>query len=1362
MPYIKKNDFVKKIICLILLIISACISVQSQNITFNHLTTDDGLSQFSVNSLYIDEQGIVWIGTREGLNRYNGNDIKSFKLKKNDPYSLFSNTVLRITGNRNGKVFLLCTGGVAEFDLTTQRFKTLLEDNVDAIYYNEKLYIGKKNEVFVYNEDTDNFDLFYKLAGKDINLTCIHVDGQKNLWMGTDAHGVFCLAPDRKEPTHPIREGNITRIYEDSTHKLWIGSWQEGMYRIQTDGTIDNFQHESGNPNSLCSNFVRTFCEDNAGNIWIGTFHGLNCYETKTGTFHLYTTEIGKADGLTHSSIWSIVKDKQGTLWLGTYFGGVNYFNPEYEIYTRYKISTKEGKGLSSPIIGNMVEDKEGNLWICTEGGGVNVYNRQKKTFKWYQHDKGKNSLSHNNVKVAYYDAKNDIMWFGTHLGGLNKLDLKTNRFTHYRMKAGDPTTLPSDIIRDIKPHNDKLVIATQNGVCLFNPKDGKCIQLFKGSKAGKEIDMVASICFDKKETLWIAATGEGVYAYRFDTGELKHYAADAHNPNSISNNNVNNIMQDSKGNLWFSTSGSGLDRYREDTDDFENFDVAEDGLASDCIYAVCESSAHDGELLLITNQGFSQFDYPERKFHNYSTENGFPLTAVNENALYVTHDGEVFLGGVQGMISFWEKKLRFTNKAYNIILSRLLVNGKEVLPGDETGILKHSICHTPEISLEAKQSMFSVEFATSNFILANKDEILYRLEGFSNEWNHTYRKQTLITYTNLNPGKYTLVIKSRRDNVNEIRLVINILPHWYETWWAYLIYLTITLVLLFYLIQNYNARIKLRESLKYEQKHIEDIEALNQSKLRFFTNISHEFRTPLTLIVGQVETLLQMQTFTPSVYNKVLAIYKNSIQLRELITELLDFRKQEQGHMKIKVSKHNLVEFLYENYLLFLEYASSKQINFNFNKQKTDIEVWYDQKQMQKVVNNLLSNALKHTQAEDTISIHVYQEENQAIIEIKDTGAGIPAAEIDKIFNRFYQTEQLNSLNTQAGTGIGLALTKGIIELHHGSIRVESEVGKGSRFIITLLLGNEHFDKEQIATDDDKSSIQETQPVTPISPIMPEEKWEETQKQQMEDAKILIVEDNESIKQMLVDIFKTFYQISTASDGVEALEMIKKDMPSIVLSDVVMPRMSGTELCKQLKSDFNTCHIPVVLLTARTAIEHNIEGLKIGADDYITKPFNTALLVSRCNNLVNSRRLLQEKFSKQPQAFAQILATNPMDKEMLDRAMDIIEKHLDDSDFNVNIFAREMGMARTNLFTKLKAITGQTPNDFILSIRLKKGAVMLKNNPELNITEISDRIGFSSSRYFSKCFKEMYHVSPLAYRKGEGKKEEEEEETGE
>lgn len=1337
----------RKVILLFLLFLCATIvRTHGQNITFSHLTTDDGLSQFSVNSLYIDEQGIIWIGTREGLNRYNGNDVKTFKLNKNDPNSLFCNTILRVTGNQNGKIYLLCTDGVAELDITTQKFRTLLEGNVNAIYYKEKLYIGKKNEVYVFNDDTGNFDLFYHLAGKDVTLSALHIDEGHNLWMGTTAVGLFNLASD-KAITHPIKTGNISSIYQDSQKELWIGSWEEGVYNIKPDGTIKNLRHQPLDPNSLSSNFVRACCEDNAGNIWIGTFNGLNRYQKYTGKFRNYTAG-DKTEGLTHASVWCIVKDPQGTLWMGTYFGGVNYFNPEYEIYTHYKATNTEREGLSSPVIGRMAEDSSGNLWICTEGGGVNVYNRKENTFRWFRHEEGKNSISHNNVKAIYYDKSKEIMWIGTHLGGLNRLDMRTNRFTYYRMKADDPNSLPSDIIRDIVPYKEKLIIGTQEGICLFDPATGKSQQLFKDTKEGRSIKMVANLFIDQNGTLWIAATGEGIFAYHFATNKLTNYRHDPKNPHSLGNNNVNNITQDSEGNLWFSTSGSGLDLYRKTTNDFENFDMQKHGLSSDCIYEVRESPTQKGYLLLITNQGFSQFDYPNKTFYNFNAENGFPLTAINENAMYVTHNGEVFLGGIQGMISFNERNLHFIPKPYNIILSRLFVNGKEVAPGDETGILSHSLCHTPEISLRADQSMFSIEYATSNFIPANREEILYRLEGFSDDWNSTHRQQ-VITYTNLNPGTYTLVIKALRDGAEEIRMQIHILPPWFETWWAYLIYSVVTITLLWLLIKNYKSRIKLRESLRYEKKHIRDIEALNQSKLRFFTNISHEFRTPLTLIVGQVETLLQVQTFTPSIYGKVLGIYKSSIQLRELITELLDFRKQEQGHMKIKVRQHNLVNFLYENYLLFLEYASSKQISFNFEKEEDTIEVWYDQKQMQKVINNLLSNALKHTKEEDTISIHVSRKGDHAVIEIKDTGTGIAAAEIDKIFDRFYQTERLDSLATGAGTGIGLALTKGVIELHHGTIRVESEPEKGSSFIITLKLGNKHFAPGQIVQEAEVIQLPEQTP--PQIEELPEIEWQtnDTSKR-IPDAKMLIVEDNESIKEMLVNIFQTFYQVITASDGEEALELVRKEMPSIVLSDVVMPRMSGTELCKQIKTNFDTCHIPVVLLTARTAIEHNIEGLRIGADDYITKPFNINILISRCNNLVNSRLLLQEKFSKQPQAAAQMLATNPMDKEMLDRAMNIIEQHLDDTEFNINIFAREMGMARTNLFTKLKAITGQTPNDFVLAVRLKKGAIMLRNNPELNISEISDKIGFSSSRYFSKCFKEIYRVSPLAYRKGE------------
>ena len=694
----------QKLIIRLLFILAgmAFANVYGQNITFNHLTTDNGLSQFSVNSLYIDESGILWIGTREGLNRYNGEDIKTYKLQKNDPNSLFCNTVLRIVGNRNGSIYLLCTDGVAEFNLITQKFTTLLQGSINSIYYNNGLFIGKKNEVYRYNEETANFDLYYQLPNGSLDIFCMHID-KGYLWIGTTTNGVYRLNIDKKELEHPIRKGNIISFYRDSGGELWIGSWEEGLFHVKTNGKIENFKYDAKNPHSLSSNFVRACCEDNLGNIWIGTFNGLNRYNKSTGLFQNHTANDIQSDGLTHSSIWCIVKDNQGTLWLGTYFGGVNYFNPEYEIYTRYSYSSNEKQGLSNPVVGRTIEDKNGNLWIGTEGGGLNYFNRRTREFKWYRPQEGRNSISHNNVKALYYDADKEIIWIGTHLGGLNRLDIRSGHFTHYRMEDNNRQTLPSDIVRDIIPYKDLLIVATQNGVCLFDPDSGKCRQLFKDSKEGKSIKMVADILLDSEGTLWIAATGEGVFNYRFDTRKLTNYRHDSANPNSLSNNNVNNIMQDSQGHLWFSTSGSGLDLYHPANNDFENFDKEKNGLASDCVYETQESAA-SGKLLLITNQGFSIFDYQNMHIKNYSAENGFPLTAVNENSLCITRDGEIFLGGVQGMISFHEMELNFTPKPYNIILSRLIVNGQEIHAGDKTGILQHSLCHTREITLNADQ----------------------------------------------------------------------------------------------------------------------------------------------------------------------------------------------------------------------------------------------------------------------------------------------------------------------------------------------------------------------------------------------------------------------------------------------------------------------------------------------------------------------------------------------------------------------------------------------------------------------------------------------------------------------------------
>ena len=698
-----------------------------------------------------------------------------------------------------------------------------------------------------------------------------------------------------------------------------------------------------------------------------------------------------------------------------------------------------------------------------------------------------------------------------------------------------------------------------------------------------------------------------------------------------------------------------------------------------------------------------------------------------------------MFIGGVQGMISFNEKDLHKRTKPYKLGFSRLFVNNKEVFPGDSTGILTRDLSYIKQIILPHTVSVFSIEYSTTNYIKANGDLLKYRLIGSSKEWIPIQRGQKNLIFTGLQAGKYTLELCSERSDIPVSRLIIRILPPWYLSWWAYLCYILLTSVGVWWLVSNYRNRIRLTESLEYEQQHVKDIEESNRAKIRFFTNVSHEIRTPLTIIIGLSEALLSSKTFSAPIYNKVLGIYKNSKQLKELISELLDFKKQELGHMHIHVYRQDLVAFVQEIYLLFKEFAANKEINLSF-RQEGSLMVLFDQKQMQKVVNNLLSNAIKHTPQGGTITLTVTHDQTNALISVTNTGNGIPKQELDKVFTIYYQIRDFESLS-DIGTGIGLHLAKSIVELHHGEISVDSQMGEQTTFMVKLPLNENVFSNEEIESEEPKvmSNSYENK--------VEEQVEESDDSSESLDATILIVEDHDDIRQLLVHIFSPYYHILTSVDGREALEIIHNEMPDLVVSDIVMPNMPGTKLCKAIKQDFSICHIPIVLLTARTSIENTVEGLKIGADDYITKPFNSDILVSRCNNLINTRRLLQRKFSQHPHTHAELLASNPLDKDLLDRAMKIIDRYYNDSDFNVDIFAREIGMSRTALFTKWKTLTGQTPKSFILNMRLRKAADMLRNRLELSIAEISDKNGFSSPRYFCKCFKDVYKQQPSVYR---------------
>ena len=863
---------------------------------------------------------------------------------------------------------------------------------------------------------------------------------------------------------------------------------------------------------------------------------------------------------------------------------------------------------------------------------------------------------------------------------------------------------------------------------------------------------IIPSLCVDRQQRLWIATDVKGVYCYDLRRGTYRHFA-NSKQPGSLSCNNINNIMEDKLGRIWFSTANSGIDLWSEHTASFINYGEHE-GLDADCVYTAVPSSLSNKDLLLITNHGFSVFDTQARTFRNYDRESGFPLATANENALYLTRDGEVFVGGVQGMVSFREKSLYKTTKPYRLGFSRLFVNGHEITPGDATGILKNTLSHTDKIVLAHNQAVFSIEYSTSNYIKANASRLLYRLEGSSDHWTPLRSGQMQQEFIGLGPGNYTLEIKSKREDVPVARLMITILPPWYLSWWAYILYFLLTALIVGWIVREYRNRIRLAESLKYEQQHVRDVEEQNQSKLRFFTNVSHEIRTPVTVITGLTELLLHSKDLSANLYNKVVSIYQNSSQLKELISELLDFRKQEQAHARLKVQEQDFVLFVQNISMLFKEYAVSKDINLVFRSDSA-FRLWFDRKQMQKVVSNLISNALKHTPQGGTVTISVRCDGQRGYLSVADTGNGIAPKDLDRVFNRFYQAEQIESL-AAIGTGIGLHLTKEIVELHHGTIRVDSELNRGTTFTVTLPQGNSHFSAEEIIAE---------KIIEPTGRQV-QEHGKHTEKQGREQdldnksnsTSILIVEDNDDIRELLVTIFSPYYRCLTAVDGQEGLEMVKDEMPDIVLSDILMPNLSGTELCRAIKQDFSICHIPVVLLTARTAAEQAIEGLKTGADDYITKPFNNDLLVSRCNNLVNSRRMLQRKFSEHPHTEADLLATNPLDKDLLDRAMKIIDKHYSDPGFNVETFAQEMFMSRTTLFNKWRTLTGQTPKGFILNMRLRKAADMLRNHPELSISEISYMNGFSSPRYFCKCFKDAYKQQPSLFRNADHMETEKEE----
>lgn len=1342
--------------CYLLFFLSVFLSIHSYGQYFKTLDINDGLSNLSVLSICQDTLGRMWFGTNEGVNVYDGNQILKYKYydvvdsnrQKNKKF--INGTIGSMVCDASGDVFIKNDGILMKYDMEQDFFKELYHVGSGTMkVWNGDLWFTVADSLFRYDNKKD-FSYFHKKFDVPV-IVCMEREEEK-LWLGT-TKGLYIA--EKENVRCVIPEIEISDVFLSSRGELWIASRTNGLYKRGRDEII---KKEINSPTRVISNQIREFIEDNRQNIWFGTFDGLQVYNPYTDTYSAYFPDY-RPGSLRHKSVFSLYKDRQGTLWIGTYYGGVNYFNQEEDIFKYYSYDKSNDYCLNFPLVGQMVEDKNHNLWIATDGGGINCLDRKQGTFTYYTAREDGRSILHNNVKAIAYDKLRNRIYVGTYTGGLSSYDISTHTFHNY-LDAYKRTDIgPNHIILSLKCQGDYLYVMAHNGFWRLNLvtdqfeliTDERFFHLF-------EVDSHGYVWF-----------GDDWGVFRLALDKSKEIEPMQMKKSGSPRAKITRILEVTDGTIYVSTLGDGVYSYNYANNEWKHYNSENSKLLSDFCYNIVETSMN--HVLITNDEGFSIYS-PFNRFV-YSVEfghKGLVSGVANNCGLYVSEDNLIYIGGVNGLMSFKESDLyKPGNRNWEFYFSNLIINNVKVYPGDEHCVLEKSLSFVNHIDLESEQNNLVVDFSNSNYVETDANTgYEYKLENFDKRWLVT--KQARIAYTNLAPGSYILKVREvgssnqYEDFVpKEISLSIKIHQPWYFTGWAFGGYILFLGSLSVVGWRIHRTRQQLALSLKKEKDEKERMGEINRTKLRFFTNISHEFRTPLTLIIGQIEIMLYMEKISPSIQRQLRRVYRNAVNLRFLVGELLDFRKQEQGFVKLKVGCMDFIYFVKDIYSQFIEIARKKNITYTFEHIETEVEVWFDPIQMQKVVFNLLSNAFKYTPEGKQIKVTIKRLSEEVELSVADTGCGMPEKVLDKIFDRFFQINETSKEGMQ-GSGIGLALAKSIVDSHKGTVSVDSKENEGSVFKVRLKLGNNHFTHEELEHEKIVMSRSEWNGSF-IDPTLFDKEDILTVDNPMEgDEKpsILLVEDDEDVLEMLNSLFSSAYTVYKANDGQKGFEMAQQLHPDLVVSDVMMPVMSGKELCYKIKNCLELAYTPVILLTAQASVDYTIEGYMFGADDYITKPFNVKLLLARCNNLLKNKRLLlnsinssvpvsQVSASTIDVSFVTIVGNEGLtedNKNLLDKAIGIIKENLDNPDFDMNMLADGLNMSRSKMFVVLKGITGLTPNELTLKLKMEEALRRLKKHSEFNISEISYQLGFSNPRYFSKCFKDFYGITPQGYRK--------------
>lgn len=1300
---------------------------------FKRLDMRDGLSNLSVLSICQDTLGRMWFGTSNGLNRYDGKRIVVYRTYgvKNGAHrqtKLISGDILRMVKDAGGNILFYDDQALLKYDVRLDSLYQVFGGRVKSLTrMDDDVWFTVSDSLFRVDPKTE-----YPRFVRRLNLPDVYYMVRKDgcLYYGT-ASGLYAETGRTMRCVLPKVE--IFRLFVSRAGELWIGSRRDGLYRLTKDGTLTK---EPQAPDRVVSPQIREFTEDDHGNIWFGTFKGLQMYDPHTDTYRVYRPSV-ELGSLSHESVFPLYKDRYGTFWLGSYYGGVNYFNQKTDVFRFYAYNRLRPDGLNFPVVNGMIEDCDGHVWIGTDGGGVNVLNPETGTFTHFKAEDG-SGLLQNNIKSISRDDRCEQIYIGTYTGGLFRYDVRTKRFHSYMAEA--PECNPGRTVFHTLYKDGYLYVSSYGEFWRLNTATGQ----FRRLASGKNY---LTFCLDNRNNVWLAGY-PCLYRMSLDgadnsQGELPLEEV-LRSPVQITR-----VLQATDGRVYISTLGNGLMVYSEKTRQWTPVTAEHDNIGNDFCYNMTETSG--GNLLITTNSGFSIYSPYSGAAYSYCFDAKSGISGVtSESGLLSTSGGTLYIGGVDGLISVREKNLmKDVDNAPEFYFSNVYVNNVHLTPTAYPGILPEALPFLHELHLKYNQNNVSIELSNSDYARGGQNlTFQYKLEGFDRDWITT--DQTSLNYTHLSPGRYVLKVRepvnastAAAPHETTLTLVIENPP--YLSWWALTAY-ALVLGGIGYVCWNVSRkRRQLADSLKKEKAEKEKIEELNKVKLRFFTNVSHEFRTPLTLIVGQTELLLQKGNLPQGIAPKLHSIYRNAMNLRILITELLDFRKQEQGFMTLKVQRMEVVPFLEKVYHSFAEAARSRGIEFRLEYVERDICLWMDPIQMQRVMFNLLSNAFKYTKDGGRIKISVRQQARTVEIAVADNGCGIPADAQDKIFTRFFQVE--GTLPHEGmGSGIGLAFTKAIVEAHKGTVSVESREGEGSEFRVCLPKGSSHFSQAELEHETiDVSDPEWKDPYVDAVQPLPEEEETPAETDGQKPYTVLVVDDEKEIRGMLRDALSPYYNVCTADNGQEGFDKACQIHPDLIISDVVMPVMSGKKLCYKIKNCIDLAYIPVVLLTAQASDDYAIEGFMFGADDYIAKPFNIKMLLVRCENLMKTRRLLlnQARQNIAPQPVANVLNTKIQEK-----AVEIIRQNFSNPDFGMTELAKALNMGRTKMFATIKELTGLTPNELTLKLKLEEAFRILQENPEYNISEISYRLGFNSPQYFSRCFKSFYGMSPQSYRK--------------